>query len=148
MPPEQVFSLTQPMILGFDPGKDKCGVAVMGLDRQLCYHEVIPSADATSVIKQLRDKYPITLLVMGDQTTSKRWKKDLQSQLGEEFNIILVDERYSTLEARDRYWQMYPPKGLNKILPQGMRQPPRPIDDIVAILLIERYLARLTSKNQ
>jgi RNase H-fold protein (predicted Holliday junction resolvase) len=147
MPPEQVFSLTQPMILGFDPGKDKCGVAVMGLDRQLCYHEVIPSADATSVIKQLREKYPITLLVMGDQTTSKRWKKDLQSQLGEEFNIILVDERYSTLEARDRYWQMYPPKGLNKILPQGMRQPPRPIDDIVAILLIERYLARLTSKN-
>jgi RNase H-fold protein (predicted Holliday junction resolvase) len=147
MPPEQVFSLTQPMILGFDPGKDKCGVAVMGLDRQLCYHEVIPSADATSVIKQLRDKYPITLLVMGDQTTSKRWKKDLQSQLGEQFNIILVDERYSTLEARDRYWQMYPPKGLNKILPQGMRQPPRPIDDIVAILLIERYLARLTSKN-
>ncbi len=148
MPPEQGFSLTQPMILGFDPGKDKCGVAVMGVDRQLCYHEVIPSADATSVIKQLRDKYPITLLVMGDQTTSKRWKKDLQSQLGEEFNIILVDERYSTLEARDRYWQMYPPKGLNKILPQGMRQPPRPIDDIVAILLIERYLARLTSKNQ
>ncbi|PAX47899.1 pre-16S rRNA-processing nuclease YqgF [Brunnivagina elsteri] len=148
MPPEQVFSLTQPMILGFDPGKDKCGVAVMGLDRQLCYHEVIPSADATSVIKQLRDKYPITLLVMGDQTTSKRWKKDLQSHLGEQFNIILVDERYSTLEARDRYWQMYPPQGLNKLLPQGMRQPPRAIDDIVAILLIERYLARLTSKNQ
>jgi phosphate uptake regulator len=27
-----------------------------------------------------------------------------------------------------------------------MRQPPRPIDDIVAILLIERYLNRLTDK--
>ncbi|HBB34174.1 MAG TPA: resolvase, partial [Cyanobacteria bacterium UBA9273] len=41
---------------------------------------------------------------------------------------------------RDRYWQMYPPKGLQRLIPKGMRQPPRPVDDIVAILLIERYL--------
>ncbi|MGA1285815.1 MAG: resolvase, partial [Prochlorothrix sp.] len=27
-----------------------------------------------------------------------------------------------------------------RLIPQGLRQPPRPIDDIVAILLIERYL--------
>ncbi|MFM7475950.1 MAG: resolvase, partial [Microcystis aeruginosa] len=43
-------------------------------------------------------------------------------------------------EARDRYWQMFPPKGLQKLIPQGMRLPDRPIDDIVAILLIERHL--------
>lgn len=141
---EQQFLPTQPMILGFDPGKDKCGIAVMGLDRQLQYHEVIPSSDAIATIAKLRDKFPISLLVMGDQTTSKRWKKELQTNLGEQFNIVLVDERYTTLEARDRYWQMFPPKGISKLLPQGMRQPPRPIDDIVAILLIERYLTRLT----
>ncbi|MGL4499883.1 MAG: resolvase, partial [Planktothrix sp.] len=29
-----------------------------------------------------------------------------------------------------------------RLIPQGMRQPPRAIDDIVAILLIERYLAK------
>jgi RNase H-fold protein (predicted Holliday junction resolvase) len=143
---EQQFSPTQPMILGFDPGKDKCGVAVMGLDRQLYYHEVVPAPDAVTQILQLRQKFPITLLVMGDQTTAKQWKKKLNDELTETINIILVDERYTTLEARDRYWQMYPPKGLNKLLPEGMRQPPRPIDDIVAILLIERYLARLTLK--
>ncbi|MEM9980093.1 MAG: resolvase, partial [Cyanobacteria bacterium P01_D01_bin.2] len=49
-----------------------------------------------------------------------------------------------SLEARDRYWEMFPPKGLNRILPQSMRSIPRPIDDIVAILLIERYLNKLT----
>jgi RNase H-fold protein (predicted Holliday junction resolvase) len=144
---EQQFSLTQPMILGFDPGKDKCGVAVMGVDRQLYYHEVVPSQNAIAEISHLRQKFPVSLLVMGDQTTSKRWKKQLNDELPEAINIILVDERYSTLEARDRYWQMYPPKGLTKLLPEGMRQPPRPIDDIVAILLIERYLARLTANS-
>jgi RNase H-fold protein (predicted Holliday junction resolvase) len=57
---------------------------------------------------------------------------------------MLVDERYTSLEARDRYWEMYPPKGLMRLIPQPLRKISRPIDDIVAILLIERYLNRLT----
>ncbi|MBU7584902.1 MAG: pre-16S rRNA-processing nuclease YqgF [Nostoc sp. TH1S01] len=138
------FSPTQPVILGFDPGKDKCGLAVMGLDRQLHYHQVVPASEAIANIETLRKKYPVSLLVMGNQTTAKQWKQKLQQELAQSLNIMLVDERYSTLEARDRYWQMYPPQGLTKLLPKGMRQPPRPIDDIVAILLIERYLNRLT----
>lgn len=138
------FSPTQPVILGFDPGRDKCGLAVMGLDRQVHYQQVVPASEAIATIVSLRQKFPISLLVMGDQTTAKSWKQQLQQELLDPLNIILVDERYTSLEARDRYWQMYPPKGLRKLLPQGMRHPPRPIDDIVAILLIERYLSRLT----
>jgi RNase H-fold protein (predicted Holliday junction resolvase) len=136
---------TQPAILGFDPGRDKCGVAVMGLDRQLYYHQVVPADEAIAQISSLRQRFPISLIVMGDQTTAKKWRQQLNQELIPSLNIILVDERYTTLEARDRYWQMFPPTGLTKLLPKGLRQPPRPIDDIVAILLIERYLNRLTS---
>jgi RNase H-fold protein (predicted Holliday junction resolvase) len=141
------FSVTQPVILGFDPGRDKCGMAIMGLDRQLYYHQVIPAAGAIATIEKLRQEYPVSLAVMGDQTTAKQWKQQIDRELAEPLNLILVDERYTTLEALDRYWQMYPPQGLNLLLPKGMRQPPRPLDDIVAILLIERYLNRLTSSN-
>ncbi|MEH2291434.1 resolvase [Nostoc sp.] len=138
------FSPTQPVILGFDPGRDKCGLGVMGLDRQLYYHQVLLAKEAIATIETLRQRFPISLMVMGDQTTAQQWRQKLYQELTEPLSIILVDERYTTLEARDRYWQMYPPKGLIKLLPQGLRQPPRPIDDIVAILLIERYLNRLT----
>ena len=138
------FSPTQSVILGFDPGKDKCGLAVMGLERQLYYHQVVLAQKAIATIETLRQKYPVSFLVMGNQTTAKQWKQQLEQELVPPLDIMLVDERYSTLEARDRYWQMYPPQGLTKLLPKGMRQPPRPIDDIVAILLIERYLSRLT----
>ncbi|HLO85697.1 MAG TPA: pre-16S rRNA-processing nuclease YqgF [Nostocaceae cyanobacterium] len=144
---EQELTLKQPVILGFDPGKDKCGLAVIGVDRQLYYHQVVPAKEAIANIEALRQRFPISLLVMGDQTTAKQWKQQLNQELTEPLNIILVDERYTTLEARDRYWQMYPPKGLTRLLPKGMRQPPRPIDDIVAILLIERYLNRLTANH-
>jgi RNase H-fold protein (predicted Holliday junction resolvase) len=133
----------QPVILGFDPGRQKCGVAVMGLDRSLYYHEVIAAETAMTVLETLRHKFPVSLVVMGNQTSSEDWKQRF-SQVADPLRLILIDERYSSLEARDRYWQMYPPTGLMRLLPQGLRQPPCPIDDIVAILLIERYLARLT----
>jgi RNase H-fold protein (predicted Holliday junction resolvase) len=142
----QPMTNTQPAILGFDPGRDKCGIAVMGLDRQLYYHQVILAKEAIANIEVQLQKFPVSLIVMGDQTTAKKWKQQLNQELSKLTNIILVDERYSTLEARDRYWQMYPPQGIIKLLPKGMRQPPRAIDDIVAVLLIERYLNRLTDK--
>jgi RNase H-fold protein (predicted Holliday junction resolvase) len=135
----------QPVILGFDPGRQKCGLAVMGVDRRVYYHEVVQAENAIATIQTLRERFPISLLVMGDQTSSKTWKQELQQKLPEPLRVMTVDERHSSLEARDRYWEMYPPKGLVKLIPQGMRTPPRSIDDIVAILLIERYLERLVS---
>jgi RNase H-fold protein (predicted Holliday junction resolvase) len=134
----------QPVILGFDPGRAKCGLAVMGLDRNLYYHQVIPAEETIATIQLLRVKLPISILVMGNQTTAKDWKEKLNADLSEPLRVVMVDERYSTLEARDRYWQMYPPRGLLRLMPRGIRTIPRPIDDIVAILLIERYLERLT----
>ena len=128
------------MILGFDPGKDKCGIAVMGRDKNVCYHQVVPSDSAISTIQSLCEQFSIELLAIGDQTTSKSWKQKLTQSLSPAIEIVQVDERYSSLEARDRYWQMYPPTGFSRLIPQGMRTPPRPVDDIVAIVLIERYL--------
>jgi RNase H-fold protein (predicted Holliday junction resolvase) len=131
------------VILGFDPGRLKCGVAVMNSSRQLLIHEVVPAEEAIAVIESFFHQFGINLLVIGDRTTSKKWQEHIAESLSIPLPIVQVDERYSTLEARDRYWQMYPPRGLTRLIPQGMRQPPRAIDDIVAILLIERYLGTL-----
>jgi RNase H-fold protein (predicted Holliday junction resolvase) len=126
-------------ILGFDPGKDKCGIAVMADDRSLLYHQVVTTDETIAEIERLIGAYNIDRLVMGDRTTAKQWRTKLITNFPS-LPIEMVDEHYSTLAARDRYWQMYPPSVFQQIIPQGLRQPPRPIDDIVAIILIERYL--------
>ncbi len=141
--PRSPSALLGPALLGLDPGRAKCGLAVVGIDRSLHYHQVVPVAEVTSTIQTLRETYPISGIVMGDQTGSGQWQQELKT-LPDVPRITLVDERYSSLEARDRYWQMYPPTGLGKLIPQSLRSIPRPIDDIVAILLVERYLKRLS----
>jgi len=128
------------MILGFDPGRDKCGIAIMDKNRKIYYHQVVESAKITTTIIELNQKFDINLIVIGDQTTSKIWEQNLTKIISNKVPIIKVDERYSSLEARDRYWQLYPPPWFVRLIPKGMRIPPRPIDDIVAIILIERYL--------
>lgn len=134
------------MILGFDPGRDKCGVAVMADNGEVVYHEVILSTEAISMMESLLEKFPIQLIVLGNQTTSKSWQEKIRWKMPS-IPIEMVDERNSTLEARDLYWEKYPPKGLLGLIPQGMRLPPRPIDDLVAILLIQRYLENKKNRS-
>ena len=112
------------IIAGFDPGRDKCGIAVMESKGKLLYHQVVIAQEAINTIESLLQKFAIDLLVMGNQTTSKQWQEKLNSELPS-VPIVKVDERNSSLEARDRYWQMYPPQGLNRLIPVGMRLPPR-----------------------
>jgi RNase H-fold protein (predicted Holliday junction resolvase) len=138
-PTERLCQRDNETILGFDPGKDKCGVAVMAGNRALLYHQVLLTIEVITKISDLCQQYNVSRIVMGDQTTAKQWQQQLTIAFPA-LPIDLIDERYSSLEARDRYWQMYPANFLTKLIPQGMRQPPRPIDDLVAIILIERYL--------
>ena len=126
-------------ILGFDPGRDKCGVAIQNPQGTITHHQILDSQVAIAKIQQLSQEYNVELIVMGDGTTSKAWRDRLKANLTDKISIVTVNERNSTLEARDRYWLMYPPKGLKKLIPQSLKVPPRPVDDIVAILLIERY---------
>lgn len=129
-------------LLGFDPGRDKCGLAVMTMQGELYDHRVVSSSEALSILPTWCDRYRVSRVIMGNQTTAKQWQAQIRPLLSQTIPIILVDERYSSLEARDRYWQMYPPRWWQRLIPQGMRLPPRPVDDIVAILLLERYLAQ------
>lgn len=127
------------MYLGFDPGKDKCGVAIVDDQGQSHYHAVIPTAAVVEQMTRLAAQWPVAQIVIGDRTTSKQWQARLQTELPQ-LSIEPVDEHHSTLAARDLYWEMYPAQGFQKLIPQGMRLPPRPIDDLVAILLVRRYL--------
>ena len=150
-------------LLGFDPGRDKCGVAVIESNSEpdqgncreisreilreispsvrcrVCQHQILLAPTAVVGLQALCDRFPITTLVLGDGTTAKGWQQKISTVLS--IPVVMVNERNSTLEARDRYWQMFPPRGLQRFLPQSLRSIDRPIDDIVAILLVERYLS-------
>lgn len=127
-------------LMGIDPGRDKCGIAVMDDRAKVYLHQVINAEQTIAKVNMVITEYPINTLVIGNQTTSKQWQNKLKDYFPQ-LAIAPVDEKFTSQLARTRYWQMYPPRGWQKLIPLGMRTPPCPIDHIVAIILIERFLS-------
>jgi len=145
------------VILGLDPGKDKFGWAFVSAEGALLASGVIPSALAEEMVDFLlggnlealsfytrempaglaRLESPETVL-LGNGTAREQLCGILASR---QCAFALVDEAYTTLEARTLYWILHPPRGFARLLPRGLRVPPRPIDDLAAWALVRRFLS-------
>ena len=127
-------------ILGIDPGRDKCGVAVLNSDGDILFEEVIETADFETILKNLVAQFNLQLAILGDGTTHKNAEKILHNL---NLEVKIVDEKHTTEEARKLYWKKNPPQGWRKILPTSMQVPPVPVDGIVAEILVTRHLSAI-----
>ncbi|MGI6295013.1 MAG: RuvX/YqgF family protein [Armatimonadota bacterium] len=128
------------IVLAIDPGRCKCGVAVVAYANapQVLHREVVETGCISEIISSLCSRYSVDKILLGDGTTSDNISK-LAEQCGLEVRII--DEKLSTVEARKKYFQQNPPRGLRKFIPVSLQTPPEAYDDYVAVILAERYFA-------
>jgi RNase H-fold protein (predicted Holliday junction resolvase) len=127
------------MILAIDPGREKCGLAVMDQSAQLLEKKIAGRFELSGEVPRLMQKYRIETIVIGSGTASKGVHKDL---LKMELNahLVFIPEKNSTLQARKRYWKEHEPQGLLRFIPRALLNPPHPVDDYAALILGERYL--------
>lgn len=135
--------MPETIVVAIDPGREKCGIAVVHREQGVIEKKIIETAALASVVTTLADTYKITTAIIGDGTTSNTAQaviSDINSG-GEKVTVIPVNEYRSTDEARKRYWIDHPPTGFKRLLPTTMQVPPEPVDDYVAVILAERYFA-------
>ena len=128
-------------ILAVDPGRDKCGMAVLDSAGEIIFRQVIATGELEQKATELTEKFALIKLVIGDGTTSQGAKARLESIMPS-LPIETVDEYRTTDEAKLLYWELNPPTGLKKLLPVTMLTPPGPVDDLAAVVLGRRFLAR------
>jgi hypothetical protein len=142
---------------GIDPGREKFGLAFADAPdgSRLIFSAIVPAGEFDAVID---------CVVCGDFAPLERWMTEKNSDsclfradclfIGDgtglvffskkldEKNIIynIIDESHTTLEARNLYWKINPPRGLWKILPLSLMAPPRPVDDFAAWTILKRGL--------
>ena len=126
-------------LAALDPGRSKCGLVRTDAHRsQIVAALVLPPEAALARLRQWQAETPVVLLLLGAGTGSSPWRTSLKGLV----DFELVEEGGTTLAARRRYWQLLPARDWRRWLPQGLRQPPRDWDDVVAQVLIERWLGR------
>ena len=126
------------IVLAIDPGREKCGLAVVTRTGGVLHQSVVASARVIQTIQGLRAKHGIEVIALGDSTSSKQWQALLHQTLPD-LSLCVVDETGSTLEARGRYWRAHPPGGWRRLVPLSLQVPPEPVDDFAAVVLALRY---------
>jgi len=131
------------LVIAVDPGRKKCGLAVVHRNRGVLVRQVIPVACLGDTAREWANRYQAHTVVLGNRTSSRQARAILTAirTVDKPLEVILVDEHHSTEEARLRYWQENPPCGLWRLVPVGLRVPPNPVDDWVAVILAERYFS-------
>ena len=132
-------------VLAIDPGRAKCGLAVMAgpqnlrcLERQVVVTERLTLA----VGEILRRRPEIERFLLGNATHSATLRRALADTFPQ-IPLEVVDEHNTSVRAKARYVQDNPAPGWRRLLPPGMRSPEVPYDDYAAILLAEDYFLKL-----
>ena len=131
--------------VAIDPGRSKCGLVLSdGEGLGLLAAGVLPPQDCLAQIQAWSADHRCHTVLLGDGTGSGPWKPWLAAL---PLQLIPVPESGTTLAARRRYWQLEPPRSWRRLLPEGLRLPPRDVDDVVAQLLLERHLGRRLERH-
>ncbi|HEY0868193.1 MAG TPA: hypothetical protein VGE01_12480 [Fimbriimonas sp.] len=130
-------------VFAIDPGTQKCGMAIVQRvseeKAKLLWRSVAPTS---MVVPKLHEAYaaaPYQMIIVGSGTHSKQVVSTIREHLPS-MGILVVDEKDTTYQARERYWEHNPRKGWRRILPATLQVPPGPVDDFVALILAERVL--------
>lgn len=131
-------------VLAIDPGSSKCGMALAQRDDEnhlkLLWRGIAPRAELLDYVRRASEIEPFSLVIVGSGTTSRQMVHDLREYFPS-MAILVVDEKNTSLQARERYWEHNPRRGLRRLLPATMQVPGEPVDDFVALILAERVLA-------
>ncbi len=131
------------VVLAIDPGSSKCGLALAVRqstgEMELLWHQVVPNVDLETMMIEARSIEDFKLIIVGNGTSSAA----ILDRIRERFpaiGVLVVNERDTTLQAREKYWLHHPRRGWRRFFPSSMQVPPEPYDDFAALVLAERVL--------
>lgn len=125
-------------VVAIDPGRDKCGLAAVAADGTVLARAIIPTPEIGPAAAALAGEHNASAIILGERTGAREVRAAVEAAAA--LPVHEVDEHMTTLLARRRYWRESPPRGLWRLVPEGLRVPPEPIDDWAAVILAERYL--------
>ena len=125
--------------ISIDPGKKKCGLLLANIQSGKVIQAGIASLNKCyDLVSVWNENYTIRKIIIGDGTNCKYIKNELKRK--NLFDINYVNEKGSTLRARFRYWEIWPPNYFIRWLPKEILFPPENLDAIVALILLEDFL--------
>ena len=124
-------------VIAIDPGISKCGVIVADIKEKKVYEAVVIKSNL--LLKYVKDCYqnesPLQCLI-GNGTSSKNYIKGLNQFAP---NLIIAEEKNSTYRAKQRYFEIFPLRGIKSVLPREIFILNINLDALAALIIMEDY---------
>ena len=123
--------------ISIDPGKSKCGLVIADSKYKIIsFASVIKSNLIVEKIKEFISEDPNYKVIIGNGTTSKECINKLNC-LGQD--LIIAEEKNTTLRSKERYFDIFPLYGLKRFLPKEIFLININLDAIAALIILEDF---------
>jgi len=125
------------IVIAIDPGLSKCGLIIADIKEKKVYEaEVIKSHLLLKYVKKKYQSEKNVQLLIGNGTSSKNYIKYLNKF---EPNLIIAEEKNSTYRAKQRYFDIFPLKGIKSFLPREIFILNKNLDALAALIIMEDF---------
>ena len=135
-----------PRIISIDPGKSKCGLVLAEISEKKVYEAIIIKSELLdNYVRNLINADDISQIIIGDGTTSSMIKEKLYFF---KKKIISFEEKNTTYRAKARYFELFPIRGMNFLVPREFFILNKNLDAISALIILEDYCKMKFTLNQ
>ena len=124
-------------LISIDPGKYKCGLVLVDLPKKKVDQAIVLNTDfLPNYVKNLNGSENISKVIIGNGTTSRQNIEKLDFIRND---LIIVEEKNTTLRAKKRYFEIFPTRGLKSFLPKEIFIMNKNLDALSALIILEDY---------
>ena len=124
-------------VISIDPGKSKCGLVLAEISEKKVYEAIIIRSELLEeYVRNLNSVEEVSKIIIGNGTSSKDVVKKLEFFKKQ---IITFEEKNTTYRAKERYFELFPIRGLNFLIPREFFIINKNLDAISALIILEDY---------
>jgi len=133
-------------LISIDPGKCKCGLVLVDLYKKKVHQAIVLNTEfLPNYVKNLHSSENISKVIIGNGTTSRQNIEKLDFIRND---LIIVEEKNTTLRAKKRYFELFPIQGLKNLIPKEIFIMNKNLDAISALIILEDYCKMKFALNE
>ena len=133
-------------LIAIDPGKFKCGLVLAEISEKKVYSAIIIKSELIEdYVRNLSSLEDISKIIIGNGTTSSEIVEKLDFFKKE---IITYEEKNTTYRAKSRYFELFPIRGFQFLIPREVFIFNKNLDAISALIILEDFCNAKFTLNQ
>tara|TARA_B100001989_G_C24290125_1_gene340577 strand:- start:43 stop:480 length:438 start_codon:yes stop_codon:yes gene_type:complete len=124
-------------VISIDPGKCKCGLVLVDMSTKTVDQAIVLDTEfLPKYVKTLKSNENISKAIIGNGTTSK---ENIEKLSFIKEDLIIFEEKNTTYRAKKRFFELFPTKGLKKLIPKDLFIINKNLDAVSALIIVEDY---------